>query len=210
MYRCTNDRFCADADTFATVQDFQAMCVACFGGAAELTRDGDNWHDEQGTMTLELVADIDGILDALNAYDGSDWYGDIIAPAMTDADGRLWEQLVGDRGDRAVALGRLIELDGGDWTDTGAASATVAESALADLDLPEGVEVEVESSDEDHAVVRITALVDTDAGLMEVDELVGEALEAAGLACSDSGSLGQFLPSCHQGIHAGIFSQWVA
>lgn len=37
MLTCTNDRYCPTPDTFATVEEFQAMCLAWTGEPANLT-----------------------------------------------------------------------------------------------------------------------------------------------------------------------------
>lgn len=54
MLTCTNDRYCPTPDTFATVEEFQAMCLAWTGEPANLTHQPLNgrWIDETGATVL--------------------------------------------------------------------------------------------------------------------------------------------------------------
>lgn len=58
MYTCTNDRYCSTLDTFDTVEDFVAMCRACFGEAPALrARNGDaEYVDGSGTVVLRRTS----------------------------------------------------------------------------------------------------------------------------------------------------------
>jgi hypothetical protein len=53
MYLCVNDRYTRDTEVYGSVEDFQAMCEACFGERAELYRDGENYHDDTGEIVLQ-------------------------------------------------------------------------------------------------------------------------------------------------------------
>jgi|APGre2960657404_1045060.scaffolds.fasta_scaffold291367_1 hypothetical protein len=57
MFTCTNDSYCPTADTFESVEDFQAMCEAVFGRRVVLTprNGGDEWLDESGAVVLQRV-----------------------------------------------------------------------------------------------------------------------------------------------------------
>lgn len=54
MLTCTNDRYTPTAATFATVEEFQAMCLAVHGEPAQLTHQPLNgrWIDERGDVVL--------------------------------------------------------------------------------------------------------------------------------------------------------------
>ncbi len=56
MYLCTNDRYTAITEPFVDLEDFQAMCVACFGQEADLHPVGDDYYDETGMLVLERVS----------------------------------------------------------------------------------------------------------------------------------------------------------
>lgn len=81
------------------------------------------------------------------------------------------------------------------------------ESIIAGLELPDDVSV-IASEGETCTVVRITAPVDTDADLMELDELVGDAIGAAGYDLRDAGSLGRYVPGAGAEVHSGVYQQW--
>lgn len=50
---CTSDRYTQDREEYASVEEFCAMCEACFGEAPELRRVGDEWHDNEGVVLVE-------------------------------------------------------------------------------------------------------------------------------------------------------------
>jgi hypothetical protein len=56
-YTCTNDRYSNDSDTYESIEEFQAMCLACHGERAQLTDNGDTVTDETGAVVLRRVAD---------------------------------------------------------------------------------------------------------------------------------------------------------
>ena len=56
-YTCTNDRYCPDAATFDSIEEFQEMCLACFGERAQLTDHGDTVTDETGEAVMRLRRD---------------------------------------------------------------------------------------------------------------------------------------------------------
>ena len=60
MFECTNDRYCADYETFDSVDDLIAMCKECFGSSPNLRpgreRDGTEvWLDEVDEVVLRKV-----------------------------------------------------------------------------------------------------------------------------------------------------------
>ena len=55
MYRCTNDLYTRDTDTFETVEDFQAMCLACFDERASLRASGDDFVQDGGDYDGQIV-----------------------------------------------------------------------------------------------------------------------------------------------------------
>lgn len=50
MYRCISDRYDPDSGHYDSLDDFLAMCRACFGSAPELHRDGESYRDDQGLV----------------------------------------------------------------------------------------------------------------------------------------------------------------
>ena len=58
---CTNDRYTPTRDTFASVEEFQAMCLAMSGERADLTRQPLNgrWVNELGETVLVESEDAD-------------------------------------------------------------------------------------------------------------------------------------------------------
>ena len=59
MYRCTNDRYCQDTETFEDIYEFQEMCQQVFGEVCrEVQRSSDgNYYDDADVLVLELVAE---------------------------------------------------------------------------------------------------------------------------------------------------------
>ncbi len=58
-YTCTSDRYDNSPNNrYDSVEDFQAMCEACFGGRVDLYCDGGEWFDrETGEAVLVPVAE---------------------------------------------------------------------------------------------------------------------------------------------------------
>lgn len=56
-YACTSDRYCATPDTFDTVDEFVAMCRACFGEAPDLRarNGGAEYVDSSGAVVLRRM-----------------------------------------------------------------------------------------------------------------------------------------------------------
>jgi hypothetical protein len=59
-YQCSNDRYCSDLETFASVEEFLTMCTECFGEQPDLRpgteRDGtDVWLDECDEVALREI-----------------------------------------------------------------------------------------------------------------------------------------------------------
>lgn len=46
-YRCISDRYDNSPDNEYTLDDFDAMCIACFGCDSVLYTDGRDWFDEE-------------------------------------------------------------------------------------------------------------------------------------------------------------------
>jgi hypothetical protein len=58
MFVCTNPRYTPITDTFASVEEFQAMCFACFGERAKVCRRVDGrYYDETGAIVLSPTCD---------------------------------------------------------------------------------------------------------------------------------------------------------
>jgi len=58
-YTCTSDLYCATPDTFDTVDEFVAMCRACFGEAPNLRprNGGAEYVDSSGAVVLRRTTD---------------------------------------------------------------------------------------------------------------------------------------------------------
>ena len=55
-YLCTNDTYCPTTETFATVEDFLAVCSDCFGTAPVLRECPDGRVvDERGVTVLRAL-----------------------------------------------------------------------------------------------------------------------------------------------------------
>ena len=54
MLICINNAYCPTTDTFASVAEFLAMCLTCFGEPPTLTYQPGNsrWIDESGAVVL--------------------------------------------------------------------------------------------------------------------------------------------------------------
>jgi hypothetical protein len=51
-YRCISDRYDPTGGHYDSVEDFGAMCEACFGEAPELRQDGEQYRDDQGIVLV--------------------------------------------------------------------------------------------------------------------------------------------------------------
>lgn len=68
MFVCTNPRYTPITDTFASVEEFQAMCVACFGERATIRRVDGRYYDETAIVlspTCDYWSALFGELDAV-------------------------------------------------------------------------------------------------------------------------------------------------
>ena len=54
IFVCVSDRYDNQAQTY-TINEFRAMCLACFGTAPKLSYDGQVWRDSDGTVVLRPV-----------------------------------------------------------------------------------------------------------------------------------------------------------
>lgn len=50
MYHCISDRYDPGSGHYDSLEDFLAMCRACFGEAPELQQDGESYRDDQGIV----------------------------------------------------------------------------------------------------------------------------------------------------------------
>lgn len=57
-YLCISDRFCAQPETFSSLDEFQAMCMSVFGEPADLTPNGADYVDENGSTVIVVVEDV--------------------------------------------------------------------------------------------------------------------------------------------------------
>lgn len=49
---CISDRYTRERELFSDVEEFQSMCIACFGERAELTANAAGYCDETGAQVL--------------------------------------------------------------------------------------------------------------------------------------------------------------
>lgn len=66
---CTSDRYTQEREKYASVEEFRAMCAACFGEAPELRQVGDEWHDDDGVVLVEVA--IEYAADAISLNNGN-------------------------------------------------------------------------------------------------------------------------------------------
>ena len=55
MYLCIDDSYDPTGSTYDSLEDFQAMCIACFGEAPELRETPEGYTDEAGRLVLQVI-----------------------------------------------------------------------------------------------------------------------------------------------------------
>jgi len=55
MYLCIDDSYDPNTSTYGGLEDFRAMCLACFGEAPELRETPEGYTDETGRLVLQVI-----------------------------------------------------------------------------------------------------------------------------------------------------------